>query len=583
MSSMTARRAALAWIALGCGDPSVHVTLEVPEPYASEVASVSLQVLVPPAGAPFSCDDVAFGEADAEQIRAARVQEVVVRERAPADLGGIPRKGTKLFYARAMDEADQVVVAACGSLGDIDDEDATVTLEGEPVTTVTLPEHALGAALPVEVPVVVTDVRGRGLEGATVRWTVVGPGGETIRGETTTGDSGAARIFPPSPARAGPAILDVRVRFEAAARAPLRAFQPAKILFRDTLPGAAADPSRTIATEVLYQVGRIGPQGEIGLAALGPPGDPGLERQIYVAYRDPSAPGGYRDIASAPVQNVHSLGLVRRGEQDVVVAMSPLRWLEVDPTSASIREKASPAAGRIAVRWTPGGPCADDQARTIALVAFTDGLGAFDATGATVASPFLGAMPATRLVAGGCASGHDGTPYRTLVFAESGLSQRLLALVGDTVREGTFPAAAIGIGFARAVGDAPPTMLGNVFNENGVAIARAALTPIGTQGLDVVTTDRDDSPTLALSTGGGDFDGDGLLDVAALLDFGNEEGRTQARILVSLGATWRGERIRAVTQPTELPNPRLLVADADADGDDDLVVISPGEFAILSL
>lgn len=82
-------------------------------------------------------------------------------------------------------------------------------------------------------------------------------------------------------------------------------------------------------------------------------------------------------------------------------------------------------------------------------------------------------------------------------------------------------------------------------------------------------------PTISLSSAGGDLDGDGLSDLVALLDFGtDEEGVTQTRIYVALGATYRGQRIRGLSLPFEAISPRLVVVDLDADGTDEVAILS---------
>ncbi len=116
---------------------------------------------------------------------------------------------------------------------------------------------------------------------------------------------------------------------------------------------------------------------------------------------------------------------------------------------------------------------------------------------------------------------------------------------------------------------------------DGTAVTRSRLLPLGPDLLDPEVVDADDVPTVPLSTAAGDIDGDGLLDVVVLQDFGMVDQGTQYRLLVILGATHRGERLVALSAPAAADSPRIHLADFDGDGVDEMLLSTPVGFAIL--
>lgn len=256
-----------ALVAASCASPSLSIELDVPADYSGEVASAVLRILRPPALDAFTCDDLAFGAVSEETWGASLVQEVVTRADEPLDLAEIPRVGDKLLWLEAQDDQGATVVAGCAHTGEVTGQDAVV-VTGEPATVVSSAGAPVGEPLPASVEVRVTDPRGRPLSGVDVSWTVVGPADVRVRGTATTTQRRAV-IEPEPPGVSGPAWLDVHARWERTPLPPIAGFYQPEVLFEGTLPGDT-DSLGVVRTPALYTVGRVGPQGQMGFAALGP-------------------------------------------------------------------------------------------------------------------------------------------------------------------------------------------------------------------------------------------------------------------------------------------------------------------------
>ena len=574
---------AVAALGLACGDPRVEVRFTAPAGWGSEIDKLQLDVLLPPVGSDgFDCDALAFGEVDDAVITSALAQ--VTDPTAPGDrieLEALPRVAPKLFRARAVDASGAAILAGCGALGEIDG-DVVVDVAGEPTTTVAVVEPGLGQPLPDELLVTVTDAHGDPVVGGAVR-TTIASSAPAIEGTAVTNDMGRARFTPTAPDALGPVLLDVRVRWEAAHRAPIASFQPPRGIGTFSLTGITPTNGRATNPDAIVQIGPFGAAGEPGVAILGPTDEGLTSRKAFLFFAGPP-PTGVRVVETESLGAVFALGQIRRtAERTQLVALSAIRWQEIGSDGA-ITERATPAPARVVTKIVPAGPCDGLRESTIA-VGFQDGTrAAYSADAAAVASPLLDALPEGRLVASGCVTVAPGPVRRTLVASESGLLQRLAVDADDGPRSGRWDAAAIGIGIRESADGSTGELLGSRLGIDGLSLTGASLVPLGNDRIDVMTTTSDDAPTLALSTAAGDIDGDGLSDLVALLDFGtDDDGKTEARLYVALGATYRGERIRGIGLPVSLPTPRLYLTDLDGNGVDEIAIVSAASATLLSL
>ncbi len=579
--AVSASRAAagvlLGILCAACTDPVVHVRLEIPEAYRAAVASVSLDVLVPPVAASFTCDDIAFQKVPPETVANSLVRQVAASEGRRIRLDGVPRVGTKLFYARGLDQQGTTVVAACAEVGDIEGS-VDVSLMGEPTTRAVVDPVPLGVPLPDSIGVTVTDFELERLGQVAFQWTVVGPGGETLAGEGTTDQDGRATIRPGTLSLPGPRALDVRVRWSLTDVSTRLGFVTPPDMLTGTLPGEPSDRLRA-STEALYRVGRIGPAGEMGFMALGPMSTVGLGRGLLIAYYEAAGGGTFRTITTAvPANSVLTLGMYSAADRDHVVIISGEKWLEVKPDGSFIER---PGPGKPARRIVNIGPCEGTGDDVLLASLVDDSYGVFTTTGMPTTSPVVATPPAARLIDSGCVSSTSGV-HRTVVFGALGGGLSLIADM-DVVRSGRWQTFQAGVGFSPEVGADPAYMLGTQVDIEGTALARFALMPVAAAGLTPALVDSDPSATLVRSSGGGDFDKDDTLDIVALLDFGSADGITQFRVMFSLGAEHLGARLVGLSAEEEGDEPRLFVADFDQDGYSDVLVATQTGFRILDM
>ena len=153
----------------------------------------------------------------------------------------------------------------------------------------------------------------------------------------------------------------------------------------------------------------------------------------------------------------------------------------------------------------------------------------------------------------------------------------------DRIRRGTLSVVSSGMGYTQANTGEDALLLATTINVEGTDIGRFRLLPVGDDKLSVELVTSDATLTFAQSTGSGDFDGDGLNDIAAILVFGDTVEDTEYRIHISLGLEAATGRVAGVSEIKSGQRPRIFVRDFDADGHDDLLIGSNGAFEILSM
>jgi hypothetical protein len=564
------RACLLAALLAGCDASTIAIDFDVPEAYEPIVTTIEIALLLPLDA--FTCDEIVWGEVDDERIAASRLQLATVPRGEEAPLSGIPRLGQKVFYVQGLDAARAPVVAACADVADIDG-DLHLELAGEPVASANVTANGLGDALPEQVRLVVTDVRGDPLGGVPVRWSVIGPASETIAGpsDLVTDTRGVLVVEPSEPSRPGPNALDLEVRWARPAPASVLGYREPSEVVRGDLPGTGTASG---ATEGLYAVGRIGPAGEQGLVALGPL-DSGGARQAVVFHRDGTS---YATATTGPIAGVNALGRLRGAARDRVVTLNAMSWIEIRP-DGSTPVVASSAVGRPARRLATIGPCTDAPVGDRLLAWFEGSYVAFDDGFQPVVSPLAAAAdPLWRLIGAGCVAGPTD-PVRAVVYSQGQFIQQIVADM-DGVRSGPWAALPFGVGFLPAVGDGEALLLGPTLKIDGTSIARVRLAPSTGDRLVPELVAEDDSTSFAISTAGGDVDGDGVGDVVSVLTFGDSElgDGVNFRLLVSLGVAHRGGRLVGLSGALVARAPAVIIHDFDEDGVDDVLVATALHF-----
>ncbi|HTM23462.1 MAG TPA: hypothetical protein VL172_23225 [Kofleriaceae bacterium] len=567
----------LGLLLCGCTDSAVHVDFDIPDDYRGDVDAVSLAVLVPAPAQPFDCEQLAFGEVDGDTVALATVQQSTTPiDEGGAPLAGIPRTGAKLFYARGLDAQDLPLVAGCSELDDVDGT-AEVTIIGEPTAVLTLPAKDPGDPLPGEVTATVVDARGQPLIDAEVRFTVLGPAAEDSDGAAATDDRGRAVLAPQPPTLPGPQALDVRVRWNRVTTDSLLGFGAPPTWFATPIPGDSDDLASADAT---YAVGAIGPAGEPGFAALGRVASGG-GKQVLLAWYDGA---DFVTVTSPTINGALAIGLVRGAadSRDRVVTLTATQWIEIDP-AGTLDTHVSPDIGRPATRIVPAGNCTGQPLDTI-LVSFSDDtLELFDAGRNVVSDATFTDLPSGARIAGsGCVSATgDADLHRTIAYS-SGTAKLEIRTDLDGGRSGQLAALAQGVGFAPPLGG-EAHLLASEVEVDGVRLSRWRLVPLGGDQLELEKVTDDGSVAPPLSTRGGDIDGDGQVDVVALLNFGDRDAATLFRVRVTLAVPHQGGRLSGLSQSEALSKPRLLLHDFDGDAIDDVLIAAPDQATILKM
>lgn len=388
---------------------------------------------------------------------------------------------------------------------------------------------------------------------------------------------------PIAPPGAGPVALVLRARWSRDAPTRLAVFQPPGAGVTAALP--AGDGDDALPTDGRAVVGRLGPQGQVGIAAIGPIVDGGVSRAVTIAYYDGAADPPFRSAVTDPIPAVVTLGLARGAERDAVVTAAVGQWIEVLPDGGL---RASPFAGGAgtARRILSVGPCASDGAggEDRLLVQYLTTTAPHDVVtpaGALAPSPFAELDPGTPLVSG-CAADVAGAPARVVVFHQLASRHTVYADM-DALRRTEWITFPEGVGFAPAIGGEPASLLGLRVAVDGTSIARHQLLPLGTMGLELQTVAQDASTTPPLSTAAGDIDGDGALDIVAVLDFGRSDEGAQFRVFIARGAEADGERVAAVSDVVVGEDAAVFVADVDDDGVDDIAFVTTDGIAVWSM
>lgn len=581
----------LAPVLAACADPTVSVAFHPPTGAYQDldglISAVDIEVLAFPDDPAVTCTDVALGNVDHDAVAAALEDQVTVTHDEPTGaLTRVPRTGSKLFVARALSADNQLVAAGCTEKGTIDG-DAHVDIDGQPAVVVSARDTVAAGPLRPIVQLAASDALGRPMAGVTASYRIVGANSDVDEPDVVSDADGTLNLTIDLPAQFwyGPEVVDVDVPWQANQLAPIAGFRPPPApRFAPTVPDAAQ--TEPLAPAALYQLGHVGPDGQPGIAMLGRLSDPqnlASDRPLLVWYAGGGSLRQAPGFGTATVK-ASAVGLVERGGSsgDQVVAMNALRWYARDPADGAVTSTALSNLVN-ADRMIPIGTCEPGEPRDHVVVSSSGGMALYAGDGSVERSSQLELESGAQLIEAGCVRGLDSV-YPAVVYSatspQGDTRIRVAADLNDS-KPATWATVARGVAFTPELTDpesgAPvgPFLLGNRFEIDGTSLARFNLVPgvSGQLGLDLI--DQDDLAGTVLSSTAGDFDGDGLLDVAALILVVLPDRSTEIRTFVALGQTVEGVRLAGISDAsldvTDI-DARLMAADLAGEGHDQLIV-----------
>ena len=243
------------------------MVFDLPDDYQELTSSVSLEVIAP-GDQVFGCDEVELGDVDAATVGALVVEDALLTAgEGEAELDRVPREGRKLFVARATTSSASWSrpAAPSGIWSPATSRSPSRGCRGLPQRARDLParrraRHAhhgrLGCARAPALRV-------------TARYRTVAANSETQVREVDTDGEGTLELVLDQPAWDGPQAVDIDVAWQGNQLEPVTGFRTPPLRFGiDLLPGQTADPLSPLET---IQIGRVGPEGEMGVAVLSAP------------------------------------------------------------------------------------------------------------------------------------------------------------------------------------------------------------------------------------------------------------------------------------------------------------------------
>jgi hypothetical protein len=274
-----------------------------------------------------------------------------------------------------------------------------------------------------------------------------------------------------------------------------------------------------------------------------------------------------------------------------VVAMNATTWYRIEPDGAVDTIAGAQPLDAVALAslsdCQPGSP-----ADRLLAVAESGQVALFEADGTRVSGWRGSALSnVIGLLAAGCVRGLEVTyPAAVYVTQPDGEgSERAMLAIDEMDAQPTPVNAAVDRGFAFTPlleGGDGPFLLANRFENDGNSIARYTVVPVDGAPTFLDERDEDEIAGLCASSAGGDYDGDGRLDVAAMVTVPTGEGRVVFRFFMALGSVVEEQRLFGLgATGTDNPDFRPLLVTANFDGDefDDLFLATPEGFSLFEL
>jgi hypothetical protein len=551
-------------IAVGCGDPDLTLRIRIPTAQQSTTDVVAVELYEPSATQPLDCDAMAFDTVPQRAREISRIRTVYLDE-GSGPIGPVDRLSTTLVVAHALSATSQSIASGCAAIAPFR-ADLTLELELEPTIAVELtgPRATAPIGETIAKTVSVADLDGNPRQNTELRWIAVGARGERTAASAATDAAGKAELAIDPPPAAGPVTIQLRARWASSNPTILSGF---------VLPEISSTTVAPVGADVDYAAGRFLDDQRWSIAAVVDAEGQALLRYCSALDR-PRCDPPTRISGAGPVARLST------NDGDRLLLAEP-RAVQIYRAKTLLYEQTH--AHGPARRALLAGACPETSA---ALVIFgNDEREVYDAN-ARVRSNAPARSIAATPVASGCVS-TDADDERRTYFARTAEGRWLLALPSGG---GSTPTLVPWLGLPPPVAFGPPAsaealLLGIKTRVDALVIARGTVS-LTERAVTTLTSDPIPSSPLAMATG--DIDGDGALDIVALVPYLSTEGppgvdAPVVGLWTVLAAKTGDARVAGM-----LPLPRLqpcqsklLVHDMDADGVDEVVVASSGNCASL--
>lgn len=564
----------------------VETSLTVPPGFEGQLAQVRFRVLEPPRANVFDCESIARSNVDPELFELSVVEEARVAPGERAELAELSRIASKIYFATALDEGGRTLFLGCADVGEVEDDTALV-ITGEPLPVLTVRELSpLSGRLgdpntqTPELEVLARDVLGRPISALEVRWSLVGVD-DAPNGSERTRVDGLVSLRPERPARSGPFLVEVGVRWA----------EP--ILVEGVIvPEAKIGAAESIYEQTLELVtGRLGPLGEPAVVGLVQDGE--AARVVTMLYD--VAAGRFAPVTSEPLPGVFSttvqlpvaFGLLddERGVRDRLVLVAPRARLIAELTADGrefVTRSFEPGSigGRDVARLFPAGDCAGNSTRM--LMEFTNGAFAFFSEDGVIASDLFTFGEPTgageRFLTSGCVTDAQGVIHRTFVYDPGFFGVIFLTDEGaGRFLTGQWTALGDGLQITGRRGTAPRRVLATQIELDELAMTRGSLQVVEEPDrsfLRITPQIVDRAVGFPISLAAGDVDADGREDLVSFSDVSRTLGEARFGLQVVLSREHRERRVGGSIVITAEGTERVFVADFDRDGADDIALYS---------
>jgi hypothetical protein len=197
-------------------------------------------------------------------------------------------------------------------------------------------------------------------------------------------------------------------------------------------------------------------------------------------------------------------------------------------------------------------------------------------------NPFASLSSGQMVMESGCVSDQTTEEkHRVLVLSVDHNGQEENELVIDSygaLSSVELPALISDVGFSPALGREPAMLMVSHLGVDGPELSRLKIRLMGSGQeplLEEVT--RDHLIGAPISVGGGDIDGDGIIDVVGLIPVTFSGETAQFYLQATLGCEHRGKRVSGLmlvgSSFGSFVNPRIWLTDFDGNGVDDIVLV----------